>query len=101
MMKNTIRKNATPPSTPPETKLGDWKNMKLNGPMSAQELSKRDESHLSRLGKKRALLNYNLTWKLIISEVLKRRFGMVSMLGMSTTLMLTWEGILVLVYHLR
>ncbi|ORY10112.1 amino acid permease [Clohesyomyces aquaticus] len=27
-------------------------------------------------------------------EVLKRRFGFVSMLGMSTTLMLTWEGIL-------
>ncbi|KAF2740752.1 amino acid transporter-like protein [Polyplosphaeria fusca] len=57
-----------------------WNKTKYRGPTSTQELSRRDESHLSRLGKK---------------QVLKRRFGMVSMLGMSTTLMLTWEGILV------
>ncbi|KAI5923506.1 putative GABA permease [Camillea tinctor] len=45
-----------------------------------QQLSRRDERHLSRLGKR---------------QVLKRRFGMISLLGLSTTLMLTWEGVLV------
>ncbi|KAI1115973.1 amino acid/polyamine transporter I [Nemania sp. NC0429] len=46
----------------------------------SQQLSIRDERQLSRVGKK---------------QILKRRFGMISALGLSTTLMLTWEGVLV------
>ncbi|KAM7213536.1 Amino acid/polyamine transporter I [Rhypophila decipiens] len=41
---------------------------------------KRDEVNMHYLGKK---------------QVLKRRFGVISTLGLSTTLMLTWEGVLV------
>lgn len=82
-----------------ETKVEDWGNLKLRGPSSAEELSRRDESHLSRLGKKRECARFRQAELSTDSfaEVLKRRFGMVSMLGLSTTLMLTWEGILVYV----
>ncbi|KAI0911324.1 amino acid/polyamine transporter I [Ustulina deusta] len=45
----------------------------------SEQLSISDENSLSRIGKK----------------LKKRRFGMISTLGLSTTLMLTWEGVLV------
>ncbi|KAF2790303.1 hypothetical protein K505DRAFT_352032 [Melanomma pulvis-pyrius CBS 109.77] len=59
--------------TLPQTKIEDWKGLKLRGPTR--------------------VLSYHPANSII--EVLNRRFGMVSMLGLSTTLMLTWEGILV------
>ncbi|KAI1358922.1 amino acid/polyamine transporter I [Xylaria arbuscula] len=46
----------------------------------SDQLSRNDEQDLSRAGKK---------------QTLKRRFGIISTLGLSTTLMLTWEGVLV------
>ncbi|KAI1371399.1 amino acid/polyamine transporter I [Hypoxylon crocopeplum] len=60
-----------------EDRLG---GITLHRPTRIEELSRRDESSLQRLGKK---------------QVLKRRFGIISTLGLSTTLMLTWEGVLV------
>ncbi|KAI0536257.1 amino acid permease-domain-containing protein [Xylaria digitata] len=54
------------------------------------ESNKSDEDSLSRIGKKRTK---SILMLLLMGQ--KRRFGMISTLGLSTTLMLTWEGVLV------
>ncbi|KAF2472390.1 amino acid transporter-like protein [Lindgomyces ingoldianus] len=65
------------PKKSPEAKAAEWKMSAGRSAQAVEELEKSDERQLARTGKK---------------QVLKRRFGFVSMLGMSTTLMLTWEG---------
>ena len=59
----------------------------------------RDEAELARFGKKQqlkvSLLSFHRPYRLImiLINVLQRRFGMVSVVGLTCTLMITWEAI--------
>ncbi|CAJ2509237.1 Uu.00g142630.m01.CDS01 [Anthostomella pinea] len=76
-----------------------WKGGVSRGPTKIEQMSRQDESQLSRLGKKQVLkVTHVLAGEAdgaILLMIVKRRFGMISTLGLSTTLMLTWEGVLV------
>jgi hypothetical protein len=64
------------------------------GQMTSKEL---DDANLARMGK-RPVLKVNDFWDalfLIRVNAKQRNFGLMSMLGFSCTILITWEGIVV------
>ena len=55
-----------------QNQFEDWKGLKLREPTSAEQLSRRDESQLSRLGKKRTrTIHGTLITILLLTELQK------------------------------
>ena len=70
----------------------------MKSPEQSQRSFDRDEADLVRLGKKPVLkVSADNSFQSLLSRLtlfLKRRFGFMSLLGFSCTILITWEGIL-------